>query len=184
MKNVATQISPRRLSPSNKETQLRKKIKLLQEQLRRKEKKICNITDLLGHLKNQGRMTKELENELIKRFSGLKLELFQSELINTSNSKFHKKYSPIIKEFASTLYFYSLKAYNFVRTELNLPHEATLRKWVAEISCEAGFLSCVFEFLSNESKKVNYLTNVAFIMDSMSIRSQVAVEKKMYLKDL
>ena len=75
--------------------------------------------------------------------------------------------------FASTLYFYSPKAYHFVRQNLSLPHETTLRKYIAQYSCQTGFIDHVFEFLKKENINCDYLKNVALIMDSMAIKSRV-----------
>jgi len=53
------------------------------------------------------------------------------------------KYTDSMKQFALTLYFYSPKAYNFLRTILYLPHNATIRAWMANYDCEVGFVTVV-----------------------------------------
>lgn len=127
---------------------------------------------MLQRLKDAGNSSDELEEILLTHFSGLKLDLLQNELKN-KDKKFKRTYSDKIKMFASTLYFYSPKAYNFVREYLSLPHEVTLRRYVAHFSCEAGFLDTVFQFLKKESIDCDYLKDVALIIDSMSIKSSV-----------
>jgi len=126
------------------------------------------MKEVLNHLRKEGKSSDELEDVLLKQFSGFNLEILKNELENC-NKKFNKHYYDNIKEFVSTLYFYSPKAYNFLRSYLNLPHEVTLRKWVAEFSCKAGFLDIVFDFLQNKSINSVYLKDVALIFDSMSI---------------
>jgi len=113
----------------------------------------------------------------LKHFSDFNLEILKNELENC-NKKFNKHYSDKIKEFVSTLYFYSPKAYNFLRSYLNLPYEVTLRRWVAEFSCKAGFHDVVFDFLQNESINSVYLKDIALIVDSMSIKSTVVHDNK------
>lgn len=81
-----------------------------------------------------------------------------------------------MKEFASTIYFYSPKAYEFLRKTLNLPCERMLRKMMAENSVEAGFVEQAFDFLKNETS--DCLKDVGLIIDGMSIRSQVSVDHK------
>lgn len=146
--------------------------KYLKNRLRRLEVNLSNVKDMLNHLKKEGKSSDELEDMLLKHFSGLNLEILKNELENC-NKAHNKRYSDKIKEFVSTLYFYSPKAYNFLRSYLNLPHEATLRSWVAEFSCKAGFLEAVFDFLQNESINSAYLKDTALIFDSMSIKSNI-----------
>lgn len=83
-----------------------------------------------------------------------------------------------MKEFASTVYYYSPKAYGFLRSKFKLPDEATLRRMISQNSCEAGFVPEVFAFLKNESLKSNFVKDVALIIDGMSIRSKLTVDQK------
>lgn len=48
---------------------------------------------------------------------------------------------------------------------------------IGEFTCEAGFLSIVFDFLKNERLNCPYLQDVALIFDSMAIRAQLASNK-------
>lgn len=77
-----------------------------------------------------------------------------------------------MKQFAHTLYFYSPKAYNFLRKYFVLPNGRTIRKWLSSLNCEPGILSEVLEFLKTEVSSKNYLKNCALIVDAMSIRKQ------------
>lgn len=56
-----------------------------------------------------------------------------------------RRYSPSMKQFAHTLYFYSLKAYNFLREHFVLPNGRSIRKWLSSLNCELGILSEVLE---------------------------------------
>lgn len=109
--DVATEISPHLVGPTEEENKLRNKIKNLQACLHRKEKKLSKVTELLKHFKERGKCTDSLEEILLNKFSDFDLELFKNELDNTSVSKYHQRYSDKMKEFAQTLYFYSPKAY-------------------------------------------------------------------------
>lgn len=51
--NVATQMSPRRLAPTEAEENLRRQIKILQRRLHRRERRILSIRQLLKHLKTK-----------------------------------------------------------------------------------------------------------------------------------
>lgn len=91
---------------------------------------------------------------------------------NNSVESTQKRYSGTVKEFALTLYFYSTKAYNFLRTKFHLPSSRTIRKWLASFNCKPGFLQEVFNFLKTEVEVNSHLKNCALIMDSMAIRKQ------------
>lgn len=101
--------------------------KYLKNKLRRLEVKLSSVNEMINHLKEEGKSSDELEDVLLKHFSGLNLEILKNELENCNKTR-KKHYSDKIKEFVSTLYFYSPKAYNFLRSYLNLLHEVTLRK--------------------------------------------------------
>lgn len=50
-------------------------------------------------------------------------------------------FSETIKQFATTLHFYSPIAYDYVREKLHLalPHPQTIQKWYSSISADPGF---------------------------------------------
>lgn len=83
-----------------------------------------------------------------------------------------------MKEFASTVYFYSPKAYKYLRKILILSDKSVLRKMIGATLCEAGFLDGVFNFLKQEKLKSDYVQNVDLIIDGMSIRSNVSTDQK------
>lgn len=130
------------------ELKLRRKIKLLQQKLRRTKTKVHNLEDLIDSLKNDGHIDSEQQNVIINNFNGiynlsfynlisyalLSKSLFLNYilLISVGNvfelfkneSKNHDKttgriYTQEMKEFALTLHYYSPKAYNYCRL-LNL----------------------------------------------------------------
>lgn len=84
-----------------------------------------------------------------------------------------RRYSPLMKQFAHTLYFYSPKAYNFLRKQFVLPNGRTIRKWLSSLNCHPGILGEVLEFLKKEVHDKPHFKNCALIMDAMSIRKQV-----------
>lgn len=80
----------------------------------------------IKYLKSGSKCSDQPEEILLKNVSEFNLELFYNEIKNTFKIK--KCYSETRKQFVSTLYYYSPKAYNFVHSKLNLPHQATLQK--------------------------------------------------------
>lgn len=137
--DVAVQTCPRLSGPSELEKELRAKIKLLQERLRRREKRISNVEGVVADLKKSVR-TENLEEKFLAKFTKFDLDLFKNIAKNTGVSKSKKTYTQEMKEFAISLYYCSPKAYKFVRDKMNLPHAATLRRWIAEAGKEEKLL--------------------------------------------
>ena len=79
----------------------------------------------------------------------------------------------MVKQFALTLYYYSPKAYSFVRTVLGLPHPSSLQNWCQSVNCKPGFISEVFDHLSEQTTCKTAMKDYALIIDSMAIRKQI-----------
>lgn len=56
------------------------------------------------------------------QFSGFSLKLLISEYEKKNIAPSKRTYSDLMKQFSLTLFFYSLKAYKFVRSHFFLPH--------------------------------------------------------------
>lgn len=105
------------------------------------------------------------------------------ECLRFGNS--YKKYSPNIRLFAFTLYFYSPKAYEYLRSvfNLNLPSPRTLRSWLSNIDSSPGFTDSAFDALKEKVEKAqkNGKNNekkdvvVGLIYDEMYIRDRKSV---------
>lgn len=178
---------------------MQRKIKLLNSKLRRRELKIKNMIELIRLLKKEGKCIDHLEKVLLRRFSNLNIQNYvknesenncrsrkninfadiaKNKISNDNKSKTRYRYTKEIKEFASTVHFYSPKAYEYLRTILHLPNISVLQKIIRETSCEAGFLNCVFDFLKAEKIRSDYVHDVGLIFDAMSIRNSVSVDQK------
>lgn len=57
-------------SNSSREYILKKKIKILLQKLRRQNKKICNLTDLVNSLKNKRHIDTEQQHVIFNNFNG------------------------------------------------------------------------------------------------------------------
>lgn len=176
--DIDTQISPKKRRIMQENTQLRRKVHVLQKRLHRRELTISTMRNLIDVLKTNNMHTPELEQVLISNFDGVKLECMLNECRNLNVAKTQRRYTPQMKQFALTLYFYSPKAYDFIRENLSLPHPSMLRKWLSNYNCNVGFLTEVFEYLQIEVPRKSYLKNVALIFDSMAIRTQIVHDIK------
>ena len=91
-------------------------------------------------------------------------------------------YSDEITEFALTLYFYSPKAYKYVRPIIPLPNPSLNRKWSSSFKCEPGFIKEAFKSLSQEVARSPINKDCCLVIDAMSIRKQTLwnPEKDLY----
>lgn len=82
------------------------------------------------------------------------------------------KYSPKLRSFALTLYFYSPKAYNYVRKTWNnlLPAPSTIRKWYQVVDGSPGFTQEALDAIALRSKELSKPIIVNLVSDEMAIR--------------
>ena len=86
---------------------LRKKIKTLQQKLRRRNLKICSLTGLIKDMRNRKLLEKAPAELLQDQFSGLTLDMFQNQIKNSARKPGGKRYNEEIKKicFDSSLLF-------------------------------------------------------------------------------
>lgn len=101
---------------------MKKKIRFLQQKVRRQSKVINNLKGLLKNLRNQGMLNAECEDILLNKFDGMSAEIFENQLKNLECKSKGRRYSSDIKEFALTLHYYSPKAYAFCRLVSSMLH--------------------------------------------------------------
>ncbi len=106
-------------------------------------------------------------------FDGIQLSIFRDVKNNVSCAPSGRRYSDVVKEFATTLNYYSLKAYEYIRTILPLPHPSLIRKWSSVVQCEPGFMKDSFEAISKEAKTCPEKKDCCLIIDAMSIGKQL-----------
>ncbi|KAL1277059.1 hypothetical protein QQF64_023732 [Cirrhinus molitorella] len=99
------------------------------------------------------------------------------EIFQRIQKKKKTVFSENLKQFATTLHFYSPKAYDYVREKflLALPHPQTIRKWYSSISTDPGFTVASFTALKShvaEQKKVGKDTVCSLMLDEMYIHKQ------------
>ena len=140
--------------------------------------KTKNMTQLIEELKDKLLIKTEEASLLHNNFDGLQLSMFTNTLQNAQRQKQGKRYTEAVKEFAITLYFYSPRAYNFVRDLLSLPHPSMIRKWSASIDCEPGFISEAIHSLAKIIDSSPEKKDCALMLDGMAIRKQVIYDPK------
>jgi len=101
------------------------------------------------------------------------------EIINRKLNGKKDKYSEELKKFATTLQFYSSKAYSFVRKQFTnvLPHPRTLAKWYQVINGDPGFTSESFNTLKLTVKEKKIVLS-SIVVDEMSIKDKIEFDGK------
>lgn len=96
------------------------------------------------------------------------------ELLNClKNGKQGHQFCEIVRCFSLTLFYYSVRAYNYVRWKFNhtLPSVSAIRNWYSSVNCSPGYTLNAFEALAkmvNEANGEEIIVNLVF--DEMSIR--------------
>lgn len=166
--DVSVQTEQRGVSKEN----LQQKVKVLTQKLRRRANRIHDLKSLLNILKKRCKNFNEVEGMIKNNFIDIHKYLYKDKS-NKGN-----RYSEEIKKFALSLYYYSPRAYMFLRSYIALPHPATLRKILATNDCNVGFMQEVLEFLKSYVQNDDSIKNVALMFDAMHIRSEVKEDKK------
>lgn len=111
---------------------LQRKVKTLKQKVRRRDLKIFSMKEVIEKISKSGFSNENLHAVLKHYFEGrcvvisehtvnkinipgLPLELVLLQKENATKSAVQRRYSPTMKQFAHTLYFYSPKAYKFLR---------------------------------------------------------------------
>ena len=122
---------------SPRKRKLRRKIKTLQQQKRRQKVKIDGLNSISKTLKNRKFLSKKPSESLLEQISGTSKTLIENEIKN--NKLKRRTYSDELNKFASTVHFYSPRAYLYLRKILQLPHPSSVREWISTINCEPVF---------------------------------------------
>lgn len=180
--SAAVQVSPKRLRQSERKLQLKKENRILKKRLFRRTERITSMKSLIKYLANNKHDTEGMTEVLKTNFNGFSFEVLKNELKNNRVSACRRRYSTSIKQFAFTLFFYSPRAYEFVRNQLYLPHHSMFRKWLSHTNLQPGFLTEIFTYLENEAHTKDYLKNVSLVFDSMRIRKKLVYDKLYQIK--
>ena len=147
-----------------------RKIKILQQKVRRLVKKNKSMADMLKTLKSKALLTDDLYELLSNSFSGMTLDIFRDEFQNAAKTAKGRRYSQEVKQFALTLHYHSPKAYDYIREILHLPDPSSIRAWTASVNCQPGFLQQVFTYLNEAVAKNPLMADCVLVLDAMSIR--------------
>lgn len=151
---------------SNRLTQKNKVIRRLRSRNLRQAK---TLKALIDKLKQFGYLSENCSSLLKENFEDLPTDLIKNEFKNKGKTT-GARYDDNMKTFAVTLYFYSPRAYKFVRKTLSLPAPSTIRLWAGSVDVQPGFMHQV---ISSLGKKMHSRDkDCVLILDEMAIKSQ------------
>lgn len=158
-----------------------KKIKLLNQTVKRQKKKIISLKTTIESLTEKNMINDDEAVILLDNF-GKHKDLITRFTKKNSGEKLTRKYSMELRRFAISLHFFSPRAYKFIRHEFNsvLPDPRTLSKWYAHVDAQPGISSEALYALklkcSNSSKPIY----CALVMDEMAIRKHLEWDGQQY----
>lgn len=126
----------------------KKKIKRLQQNKRQSDKKISDLEAIIEDLKSKN-FIHEDNLEVFDKVLGPNKEFLARQLAKKLDTSLEKQYSLELRAFALTLYYFSPRAYNYVRDVFNmcLPSEKTIEKWYQATDGKPGVTLEDFEIL-------------------------------------
>jgi hypothetical protein len=111
----------------------------------------------------------EETGHILDVYKNLPLHMFQ---------KTYGSYSEEMKRFATTLKFYSAKAYDFVRDELHLPlpSKRTVCRWLSCVSGKPGFTTEAWSLVDKrlEGEDAYRYKTCTLMIDKMSVRKHTS----------
>jgi len=165
-----------RLNRAEEEIALLKR-KLAAEQKKNsfQKKQTQSLKSAIQDLKSKGLLESGASDHLGTLLTPTLQEIFDRLQKPTKSSG---TFPPEIRVFASTLHFYSAKAYNYVRQTFKnvLPHETTIRKWYSNIDGSPGFSTAALQLLEEkvaEGQKLKKPVLVSLMLDEMSLKRQL-----------
>jgi len=151
---------------------LEKKIRNLQQQLRRTKQRAKTMSEVIKILQEKLIINSKEAESLQNTFESTHLDFLYNFKNNLGAKPSGRRYTDEIKEFALTLYYYSPKAYKYVRSIVPLPNPSLIKKWSASFKCEPGFVEEAFTSLSKEITHTPSNKDCCLVIDAMSIRKQ------------
>lgn len=156
----------------------RRKLYATKQVIRRKEKRIQNLQHLIGELKKRKLISEEAEQRL-ETFGELPDEILKEWNKNYRRVPSGRRYSENFRKFATTLHYYSPRAYKFLASKFPMPTPTTVRKWLQVVDAWPGFTLESLRYLSEKYRDAPEEERLCSIMmDGMSIRKKYEFDQK------
>ncbi|NXA91991.1 THAP9 transposase, partial [Melanocharis versteri] len=123
------------------------------------------VPSLLRELAEKRQLSEEIVSLLQAQFSDLPRELHSWRQM--------ADYSPEMRQFACLLHLYHIKAYDYLRKILPLPHPYSLTNWLSNNEAAAGFSSDIFLRLQEKVERGDQAYRYcAVLVQDVSLRKQ------------
>jgi hypothetical protein len=122
------------------------------------------MSDVIHELQQKQIVSPENAEMMHAKFEEIQLSIFRDTKNNVSCTLCGRRYSDVVKEFASTLNYYSPKAYQYVRSSV--------------LECEPGFIKESFESIQKEAMQCPEKKDYCLIIDAMSTRKKTLWDAK------
>lgn len=156
----------------------RRKLYASKQLIKRRDKKIQNLQQLIDDLKAKRLLSEEAEKEL-QSFGELPDEILREWNKNYRRIPSGRRYSENFKKFAVTLHYYSPQAYRFLASKFPMPSKATIRNWIQVVDAWPGFTMESLQYLKTTYADASEEERLCSIMmDGMSIRKKCELDQK------
>lgn len=117
--------------------------------------------------------------QALEAFGELPGELVKSWCSNKPKAPSQRRYSEKMRKFATTLYYQSPRAYEYVASIFPMPSRQTIRTWLKVIDAWPGFTSEALNHLKTSFQSKNEREQLCCLMlDGMSIRKRCEMDTK------
>jgi len=163
-------------------TEKKKSFKHRKQALKHKKKK-QDLHQALRRMKSEGFLDSQGTEHLQTLMTPSLLQIFR-RINSNKESPTTSEFPAELRVFATTLQFYSTKAYKYVRKTFckALPHVATIRRWLSNIDGSPGFSEPAFTLLKKKQEEEEALRKkkiyVTVMLDEMSLKKQVEYNSK------
>ena len=154
---------------NEKISELQRKVKGLQQKVRRNTTKMATMNGVIGELRERCLVSPSVASILESEFSGLSGEIIRNYFSNKDKKPQGHRHNDDAKRFAMTVHFYSPRAYEYIRKIFDLPHPRSISAWTSSVSCEPGFFKDVFNHLKELAISDAVNRDCALIFDGMAI---------------
>ena len=149
----------------------------MQRTLLHRNAQIKSLGDALAECRRRNFITESAEESLLDSFGSVARELVVNEIRNLSTDKRGRRYADVVKAFALTVFYYSPRAYTFLRSVFCLPTVSSLRDYNSSVDASPGFSSVVLKYLNQTVASKPFDNECCLVIDAMSIHKDTSWDR-------
>lgn len=148
----------------------RKRIKVLEAKTNRHSERSRTLQNMIDEMRSKSLITEEAQTKL-EQFGNLPVEILDNWRRNATEQPRGRRYSIEMKKFATTLHYYSPRAYDYVSSLFAMPSVQSIRQWLRVVGGWPGFTAEVLTALKEQHKKDTPRERLcSILLDGMSIK--------------